>query len=181
MLVIGGRALLMKDVAHERGEEIDALDGPLLLHQLAVVLLDQAFPDGPRSVGASAPIKIKQLERAIHVATPSADLRLVAPWTLSGTARRSGDSVDYDLELVFNGDGSETSMRLTGLWRASPAAALDDRMMLQGWTVFWLAPISSESKEETTLDFGTKPASGRWADLGALRKYIAEESRGRIR
>lgn len=168
MIVIGGRALLMKDVEHERGEEIDALDSPLLLHQLVVVLLDQAFPDGPKSVGASAPIKIKQLARAIHIATPSADLRLIAPWTLSGTARRSGDGIDYDLEFVFNGDGSETSMRFTGLWRASAVAAPDDRMTLQGWTVFWLAPMSSESKE-------------RWADLGALRKYIAEESRGRIR
>jgi hypothetical protein len=109
----------------------DALDGPLLLRQLVVMLLEQASPDGPQSVRASASIKIKHPERAIHVARPSADLRLVAPWTLSGTARRSGDSIDYDLEVAFERRRlSETSMRLTGLWRASSTATLDSRMTL---------------------------------------------------
>jgi hypothetical protein len=182
MIVLAGRALLMKDVPHERGYEIDALDGPALLHQLVVTLLDQAFPGGPMSVGASAPVKMQQPARAIQVSTPSADLRLAAPWSLSGTAHRSGDSIDYDLEFVFDVEGSKVAMLLAGSWqKASTAPALDDQMTLEGWMVFWLTPMSSESKEGTILDFGAKPAPGRWADLRALRKYLADESRGRIR
>ena len=49
--MIAGRALLMWGVPHEKGYEIDALDGPVLMNSLAVTLLDQAFPKGPE-VGA---------------------------------------------------------------------------------------------------------------------------------
>ena len=32
IIVLAGRAMLMKDVQHETGYEIDALDGPVLMH-----------------------------------------------------------------------------------------------------------------------------------------------------
>jgi len=178
MIVVSGLALLMKDVEHEPGYEIDAIDGPMLLQQLVVVLLDRAFPDGPASIGATAPIKIRQAERAIHVVSPGAELRLAAPWTLSGAAHRASGRIEYDVEFVFTGEGSEKSMHFTGFWQqASAPTALDDRMPLDGWTVLLLGPLTPDTKEGTLLDDGAKPATGRWADLRALRKYIADASR----
>src|SRR4051794_34477717 len=104
IIVVGGRAMLMKGVEHEMGYEIDALDGPVLMHQLVTTLLDQAFPNGPTSVGDSVPIKLVQKERAIRIATMSAGGRLEAPWTLTGTARRVDNRIEYDLQFAFTAD-----------------------------------------------------------------------------
>lgn len=182
IIVLGGRAMLMKDVQHESGYEIDALDGPVLMHQLVMTLLDQAFPNGPTSVGASVPIRIVQKERAIRISTPSAGGRLQAPWTLTGTARRAGDRIEYDLQFVFTAEQSTKSLGFTGFWEKAPAApSLDDHMSLDGWIVYWLTPMTSTSQQGTIFDYGAKPTSEHWADLAALRKYIADEPSRRAR
>jgi hypothetical protein len=176
IIVVAGRAMMMKDVQHERGYEIDALDGPVLMHQLVITLLDQAFPNGPTSVGVSTPVKIAQKRRAIRIATPSAGGRLEAPWTLTGTARSASGRIEYDLQFVFTADGSTSSLGFTGFWEKLPAAPpLDDHMSLDGWTVHWLTPMTSTSEQGTILDYGAKPVSEHWPDLAALRKYIADE------
>jgi hypothetical protein len=182
IVVVGGRAMLMKNVQHESGYEIDALDGPVLMHQLVMTLLDQAFPHGPASVSASVPIKIVHKARAIRIATSSAGGRLEAPWTLTGSARHAGDRIDYDLQFVFTADGSTKSLGFAGFWEKAPAApSLDGQMSLDGWTVHWLTPMTSTSEHGTILDYGAKPVSEHWADLATLRKYIADEPSRRAR
>jgi hypothetical protein len=181
IIVVGGRALLMKDVPHESGDEIDTLDGSVLVHQLVMTLLDQAFPKGPSSVGVSAPIKIDQKKRAISIATPSAEGRFAAPWTLTGTARRDGDRIEYDLQFVFPANASRETVAFSGFWEYAPVPPLDDHMSLDGWTVHWLTPMTSASEQGTILDYGAKPTSEQWADLAALRKYMSDESSRRAR
>lgn len=107
ILVIAGRAMLMKDVAHEAGYEIDALDGPVLTHQLVMTSLDQAFPKGPGSVASGKPsFKIVQKKRAIRIATSSA----------GGRMKRHGHSLarlDRSRDESFTTCGS-SSQRKTG-------------------------------------------------------------------
>jgi hypothetical protein len=177
IIVIGGLAMLMRDVAHESGYEIDALDGPALMHGLVITLLDQAFRKGPSSVPASSQIKIEQKHRAIRMATSSASGRLAPPWTLNGTARRSGGRVDYDLLLTYTADAMLKSLSVAGFWeKAEKAPVLDEHTPIDGWTVHWLGPMASTSDRGTILDYGAKPVPERWADLAALRRYIAEET-----
>jgi hypothetical protein len=176
IIVLAGRALLMKDVEHETGYEIDALDGPVLMHQLAITLLDQAFPKGPSSVNGSLPISIAQKTRAIRIATQSADGLIEAPWTLTGTAQRADGRIGYDLQLAFTAESSPRTIGFTGFWEKAPLATpLDDRMSLAGWTVHWLTPLTSTSEQGTILDYGAKAATEHWPDVAALRKYIADE------
>ena len=176
IIVLAGRAMLMKDAQHETGYEIDALDAPVLMHQLVITLLDQAFPKGPSSVSGTIPISVVQKTRAIRIATQSADGAIQAPWTLTGTAQRAESRISYDLQLAFTADSSETKIGFTGFWEKAPLATpLDDRMSLAGWTVHWLTPMTSTSEQGTILDYGAKPAAQQWADVGALRKYIADE------
>jgi hypothetical protein len=175
LIVIGGRALLMRGVPHEIGYEIDALDGPVLMHELVVALLDQAFPRGPGALRGVVPIKIVQKSRAIRIATASASGRLEAPWSLTGTARRDGARIEYELVFAFTASDATKSMRVAGVWeKAADVLALDDHMPLDGWTVHWLGPMSSESDQGTTLDYGANPDSKHWVNLSALRKYIAD-------
>jgi hypothetical protein len=177
ILVIAGRAMLMRDVAHEAGYEIDALDGPVLTHQLVMTLLDQAFPKGPGSVASSKPsFKIVQKKRAIRIATSSAEGRIEAPWTLTGTARQVDGRIVYDMQLEFAAQDGPKSISFAGFWeKATDRAPLDGGMSLDGWTVHWLGPMTTSSDRGTTLDYGAQPVSERWADLTSLRKYIADE------
>ena len=181
MIVVGGRALLMKDVPHEPGYEIDALDGTVLTHQLVIALLDQAFPEGPTAVRAETPIKITQKERAIRIATASASGRLEAPWTLNGTARPAGSRIEYDLRLEFTAQGAAQPLAVSGYWEKEEPARLDDRMSIDGWSLHWLGPMTLSSERGTILDYGAKPAVPQWANLGALRAYIADEPARRAR
>jgi len=181
IIVIGGHAMLMKDVEYEAGYEIDALDGTVLIHQLVMTLLDQAFPKGPSSVGASVPIKLTQKKRAIRIATPSAEGGFPAPWTLTGTAHREGDRVEYDLRFIVSAETPARSFQFTGYWEQAPVPPIEDDMPLDGWTVHWLTPLTSASEQGTILDYGAKPATEHWADLAALRKFIADTRRRNAR
>jgi hypothetical protein len=178
IIVVGGRAMLIKDIPHESGDEIDTLDGTVLIHQLVMTLLDQAFPKGPSSVGASAPIRVDQKKRAISIATRSAQGRFAAPWTLTGTAHRQVDRIEYDLQFVFPANGSRERIAFSGFWEYAPVPPLDSHMSLDGWTVHWLTPITATSEQGSISDDGANPTSEHWADLAALRKYISDKSSG---
>jgi hypothetical protein len=176
IIVIGGRAMLMREVAHEKGYEIDALDGPVLMNQLIVTLLDQAFPAGPSSVRSRHRVRIEQKMRAIRIATSSASGRFEAPWTLTGTVRRRDGRIEYDLRFSARTPDGPYSFDASGFWvKESNISPVDERMPLDGWTVHWLGPMTMTSAQGTTLDYAARPASELWEDVAALRKWISEE------
>lgn len=176
MIVVDGRALLMRDVPHEAGYEIDALDGPVLMSQLVVTLLDQAFPAGPTAVRARHPVKVEQKARAIRIATASAGGRFEAPWVLTGTVRRQAERIEYDLRFSARTAEGPYLLSARGLWQkeAKPASLQED-MRLDGWTVHWLGPMTATAADGTTLDYAAQPAARYWHDVAALRKWISEE------
>jgi hypothetical protein len=109
--------------------------------------------------------------------TPSAEGRLEAPWTLTGTARRVPSGIEYDLQFVFTAQGAAKPLAFTGLWEKAPALPpLDERMSLEGWTVHWLTPMTTTWEQGTTLDYGARPVSERWTVVAALRKYVNDEA-----
>lgn len=176
LIVIDGRVMLMRDVAHEPGYETDVLDGSVLIAQLVVSLLDQAFPAGPSSVLESHPVEVRQKSRAIRVATPSASARFDAPWVLTGTVRRRAERVEYDLRFSARTPEGPYSFKARGFWQKEPKPpSLDERMPLDGWTVHWLGPMTTTSADGTTRDHAAQPASSDWKSVADLRTWISEE------
>ena len=176
IIVIDGRALLMRDVPSEAGFEIDALDGPVLMTRLVVTLLDQAFPAGPDAVPARHAVRVLEKTRAIQVATASAEARFEAPWTLTGTLERRDGRIEYDLRFSARSEDGRFSLAARGFWaKESTATPLDESMPLDGWTVHWLGPMTTIAPTGTTTDYAAQPAVGPWKDVGALRKWISEE------
>ncbi len=176
IIVVDGRAMLMREVQHEAGYEIDALDGPVLMAHLVVTLLDQAFPAGPNSVRTVHRVQVEQKTRAIRIATASADARFEAPWTLSGTVRRRAEHVEYDLRFSAGTADAPYALHARGRWQKEPKpTSLDDDMPLDGWKVHWLGPMTTTSADGTTFDYAAQPASSRWKDVAALRRWISEE------
>jgi hypothetical protein len=176
IIVIAGRAMLMRGVPHEKGYEIDALDGPVLMNQLAVTLLDQAFPKGPESVRTTQKVRIAQKMRAIRIATASASGRFEPPWTLTGAVQRADGRIGYDLQFTSGSSNGVKSFHVAGYWvKESILPPLDEQMSLEGWTLHWLAPMTTASEQGTAFDYAAKPASEHWKDVAALRKWIAAE------
>jgi hypothetical protein len=178
IIVVAGRVMLMRDVPHDEGYEIDALDGPVLMHQLVATLLGQAFPGGPGSVTSDSTVRVVQKTRPIRIATPSAGGRLGAPWTLTGTVHRAAGTIDFDLLFDFTDEHTVHALAFSGTWeKAAAAPALDEHMPLDGWAIHWLGPIASSSADGTVVDFSARPTSDRWPDLAALRKSLAAADR----
>ena len=176
IIVIAGRALLMRGVPHEKGYEIDALDGPVLMNSLAVTLLDQAFPKGPEAVRTTHTVRIAQKTRAIRIGTSSASGRFEPPWTLTGVVRRAGGRIGYDLQFTSGSSNGVKSIHVAGYWeKESILPPVDERMSLEGWTLHWLGPMTTALAQGTTLEYGAKAAPGRWTDVAALRRWIAGE------
>jgi hypothetical protein len=176
IIVIAGRAMLMRGVPHEKGYEIDALDGPVLMNQLAMTLLDQAFPKGPASVITTHKVRIAQKTRAIRIATASASARFEPPWTLTGAVQRADGRIRYDLRFTSGSSSGVKSFQVAGYWvKESSLPPVAEQMSLVGWTLHWLGQMTTTSEQGTMLDYAAKPASGHWKDVAALRKWIDAE------
>lgn len=176
IIVIAGRAMLTRGVPHEKGSEIDALDGSVLVSQLVVTLLDQAFPKGPESVRTNHQVRVVQKKRAVRIATASASARFEAPWTLTGTVQRADGRIGYDLQFRSGSPDGTNSFQISGYWvKESIPPHVDEEMSLEGWTLYWLGPMTTASEQGSTFEYGAKPASERWKDVAALRMWIAQE------
>jgi len=176
IVVIDGLAMLMRDVSHEQGHEIDALDGPVLTSQLIVTLLDQAFPAGPTSVRTRHRVRVEQKTRAIRIATSSASGRFEAPWRLTGTVQRRDGRIEYDLRFLARTPDGPHSFGARGFWvKESNTSAVEEHMSLDGWTVHWLGPMTMTSAQGTTVDSAARPAPDLWKDVAALRTWMSQE------
>jgi len=127
----------------------DALDGtistPIMMSQLAALLLDLGVIGPPGDVRAQQAITAESATQYIRTAAPRAVLLYGAPWSMSGTARQAGkDKVGFNLRLRFhpvdrygnaNADKTET-ITLEGTVSFAPRRpTLPDSMDLTGWKV----------------------------------------------
>jgi len=175
IVVVDGRAMLMRDVPTEAGFEIDALDGPVLMARLMATLLDQAFPAGPDALPARHAVHVVQKTRAIQVATASAEGRFEAPWRLTGTVSRRDDRIEYDLRFSARTEDGPFSLDARGFWVREPRATpLDESLPLDGWTIHWLGALTTRAPSSTTTDYLAQPAAAAWKDLAALKKWLSE-------
>ena len=71
---VGGQVMLIQNVELEEGYEIDAMDGPVLMLQLALTLLEKGIADGPESLPTEGIVEVQKDEQAepIEVSTTSA-------------------------------------------------------------------------------------------------------------
>ncbi|REK06279.1 MAG: hypothetical protein DWQ36_13785 [Acidobacteria bacterium] len=176
ILLVSGRAMLTKDLALEKGFEIDALDVPVLMYQLVVSLLAQAVPEGPEELVASRVVDVAEVERAIRIGTQSASGGFSPPWSVEGEVESTGSSqFEYSLTFTYSiGPGETAGMHLSGSWSRRPeGSSLEDSLDIQGWSLHTIGPFSVEQEGVTIFDFGAQASSLEVRTLGELRKALA--------
>jgi len=130
-------------------DSADALDytisTPIMMSQLATLLLDLGFIGPPAEVPAQQSIAAENATQYIRTAAPRTVVLYGAPWNMTGSVRRAGPGkVGFNLRLRFHpvdrhgnaiGDKMET-VTLEGTVSFAPKrATLPDSMDLTGWKV----------------------------------------------
>jgi len=177
MLVANG-ALLARDVPLERGRELDGFNGPLLMLQLALRVLERAAPGGPESVKRDMKIELTEPEKPVKVTGVGADGEFFAPWSARGILGPAADGqIRFELEFDSTSRaGGATAYRtsIAGIWQnASPPVQLPDTMALRGWRVFQLKPAVRAAGATNASGLATS-APMAFPNLGEVRRRVAE-------
>ncbi len=177
LLLIGNGALLARDVPLERGRELDGFNGPLLMLQLALRVLERAAPGGPGSVKGDTKIELSEPEQPIKVTGVGADGEFFAPWSARGILGPVADG-QIRFELVFDSAsrGGTPAYRtsIAGIWQdASPPLQLPDAMALRGWRVFQLRPAVRAAGAVNAVGLATS-APMAFPNLGEVRRRVAQ-------
>lgn len=178
LMLISDAALLARDMPLERGRELDAFNGPLLMLQLVLRLLERAAPAGPASVKRETKVAASEASQPIKVAAMNAEGEFNAPWKLAGTiAPAAGGVVKFELEFSSAsraGAGAAYHTGIVGLWQnASPPVQLADAMPLRGWRVYRLKPAAAASGSANKPGLGTS-APMAFSNLAEVRSRVAQ-------
>lgn len=170
LIVVAGDTLLVRGLSASPGNEIDLLDDPVLLIRLVTAALEHVVPEGPGGVRGTMHLDEVERSRPLVAFTASANVRIPAPWRLTGTVSKDADNtIAFDLRLI---SGASTSRSVSGTLASTDASPLDEGMSLVGWTPFSLGVRAVKSDRGTLLDYGTTPKKTQAATLGVLRKEI---------
>ena len=176
MLVADG-ALLARDVPLERGRELDAFNGPLLMLQLALRVLERAAPGGPGSVKHDIRIELAEPEKPVKVTGVGAEGEFFAPWSARGILGPAADGqIRFELEFDSARRAGASAYRtsIAGIWQnASPPVQLPDTMTLRGWRVFRLRPAVRAAGAANAAGLATS-APMAFPNLGEVRRRVAE-------
>jgi hypothetical protein len=175
ILLVAGRWMVTKGLEIEPGYEIDALDGPVLVMQTVMRLLDRAVPAGPNTIQSQIAIDLVEKTQDLHVNTQSAEGEYPAPWQVKGTVERRGPTIlAFDLNFHCKAGGSENPqlIRYIGTWERDPVTPrLPEQMSLTGWKIFWIGPSKRQDHDGATiLDYGAQQRRTDYATLADLRK-----------
>lgn len=177
LLLIDG-ALLARDARLPVGKELDAMNGPLLVLQLVLQLLERSVPGGPAQLVKDVKIDIAEPSRAISVSGIGAEGEFGAPWRLTGTIGPGGKGiVKFELDFVSSvrgSSGGRYETAIAGIWQNTPPPVVfEDAMSLGGWQVYRIRPVVRARGAVNTVTLGTSAAMG-FPNLAEVRRRAAQ-------
>ena len=178
LMLIGDRALLVKDLPLEPGAEVDAIDSPALVLQVIEKLL-AASGKSPREIHGKLPLDVNETAWDLSVSTASAEAEYPAPWTLRGSVEAKTDgAIAFDFVHAFRTEDVPVEIHYRGVWqKASKPVAFDDATPLTGWRAFSFGPLThGDGHGGTIYDFGATAIDPAPKTLKALRALLAEQA-----
>lgn len=119
LLLVGGRAVLIKGFGNYKAEAAASLDAAALMMQLALRLLERAEPGGPSRIVNPLNVELTDEINHIHLDTGYAEGDFMAPWSIAGRITAPSATLrKFDLEFTSSvpvqGGAQKASMRLYG-------------------------------------------------------------------
>lgn len=158
-----GMAYRSRDKFPDQASIVDyTLTSPILMSQLAALLLDLAVLGPPSDVNAPQAVKASSSSQYLRVQAPRKALLFGAPWNVTGTVKRAGpDKVGFTLRLRYrpvdsygNAIPDKTeALTLEGtVSYAPPRESLPDSMDLSGWKVMRVGDETERPKARTLAE-----------------------------
>jgi len=159
-------------------EEQTHTDAPLeftgLQGQLLLLLLEEAFPEGPESVTAQARTRTvteREKDHAIHFM--GGGMEVHPAWRAEVTAQRRGDGrIDFELTYALLDDDT-SHLHAKGTWTPGPGDwVLPDAEPLKRWTVNYFGTTSVDAAGHPHFETPLGDTSG-FTTLGDVRRAMA--------
>lgn len=178
-LLIDG-ALIVRDARLEPGKEIDAMNGPLLMLQLVLQLLDRSVPGGPGALTKDVRVDVSDNNRSIAVSGIGAEGEFFAPWRLTGTIGPASKGIvkfELDFSSAIRGQsGARYETSIAGIWEnTAPPVVFQDTMNLRGWQVYRFKPVVRQRGAINAVGLGTSAPMG-FLNLGEVRRRASQWS-----
>jgi len=178
LILVGSGALAARELRLERGRELDSINGPLLMLQLVLRLLERAVPAGPASLKQDVRIDLSERVGGIKVTGIGTDGEFFAPWSLKGVAGPSSNGqVKFELEFVSASRAKGAPAHATsiaGIWQDTGTVVnLPDQYSLRGWRVYQIKSVVKPRGTINTLGLGAS-APMAFGNLGQVRRSVSE-------
>ena len=120
----------------------DTIEWLGLLGNKTLFLLNQAFPDGPESIGQSESITLTNTNKIYKVGYMSATMKWQPMWTANiGASRHLDGTVTYQILLESNDSQTE----INGVWsNHKNTPVVNDSTLLSEWTTCWNGVFSTQ-------------------------------------
>lgn len=178
MLLSGRGALLSRGATLQPGRELDAMNGPLLMRELVMRLLEQGVPGGPGKLAQDLRLDVSERSRPLRVTGIGAEGEFLAPWRLTGTIGPAGPGkVKFDLEFTSTARspaGARYETSIVGIWQNTPPPVqFADDMPMRGWQVYQIKPVVVGRGASNVIGWGTSAPLG-FTNLGEVRRRVAQ-------
>jgi len=180
-ILVGGRALLIKNIEIEENYAIDVLDGAALFQQLAFTILELSSENGPVNTSLPFHKEISEPKYPVKATTQSASAYFHPPWNSVVDLKQKDDGVisfNINFNFVLEG-GKETSMQMEGYLsnfsETNNNQNIPDNFNISEWNQYNIGPYTKKMGTGSIYDFGTTFIESRYATLEELRKYIKEK------
>lgn len=178
MVICSDAALLTRDLTPVRGRELRELDGPVLLLQLALRLLERGVPQGPQAVTGATALDLRESTNAIRVRRGAmASSEFLPPWHLRGKAVRiAPNQIRYEMKFAYSplaAKDRQFEMELVGLWQKdSRLPVFEHEMAIGDWQVYRMDAVSKNVAGNLLIDQIAVLQPRRFKTLGELRSMI---------
>lgn len=185
LLLAGHGALLVRDAQLAPGRELDAVNGPLMMLELVLRLLERAVPGGPTTLVRDRHIDLSERRLPIGVSGVGAEGEFLAPWRLSGTIGPAGQGqVKFELEFASTARapaGARYETNIAGVWQNTPPPVVfPDSLPLRGWQVYQIRPMVHARGATNVVGLGTSAPMG-FVNLAEVRRRVAQWNDERAR
>lgn len=158
LLLVGGKAVLIKGFGSYKAEAAASLDAAALMLQLALRLLERSEPGGPSKIVTAQAVDVLDEINHIYLDTGYAEGGFQAPWSIDGRISAPDETVrKFDLNFMFTVTSPEgvvrTAIRLYGdAQYAKTAFPVPGSSAIGEWGIDWRDENDAIQVTATTLE-----------------------------
>lgn len=174
--VIGGQSLISKGEPLKKGYEIDYVDAPALMYQLALAIISLTPEKEPSGITANLKnYKVQHETLPIKTTTPSASAYYGAPWEADVTlVRNDKENIEYQIKFKFTQKSKyDSNLNMDGQilqYGEVLPSPINNDLNISSWNQYKIGPYTKKYEGGTIFDFGAQPYTKKYKNIKEIRE-----------